>query len=171
MLTLLGLLERRVLVGGPELARELGIDARELRTEIERLDSLDLGTRLERKRGRRGGYSLARGDAFPPLILSGEEALAVVVALRRLRREADPQRLGAAERRHGRTGSRETKSIALASSERIAGELQNSAGLVLNRIERLLPAQALQRRGLAERSLATVAAEIAAQRRLAESDA
>jgi len=150
MLGLLGLMQRRMWMSGPELARSLGIDVRELRREIERLDALNLGMRLERCRGRRGGYSLARGDAMPPLVISDGEALAIVVALRRMRRQADPRSLARSER----------ETVALAGRARIAEELQYSADLALSRIERLLPAPMLTRRGLAQSSLDAVADRI-----------
>src|SRR6185436_6267420 len=78
----LALLE--ILQGGgthtaPELARRLDVDERTVRRYAEHL--LDLDVPVESVRGRYGGYRLAPGFRMPPLILTDEEALAVLLGL------------------------------------------------------------------------------------------
>lgn len=63
----------------PDLAVRLGVDERTVRRYVEHL--LDLGIPVTSVRGRYGGYRLAPGYRLPPLMLSDEEALAVLVGL------------------------------------------------------------------------------------------
>ncbi|MGC5168506.1 helix-turn-helix transcriptional regulator [Luteimicrobium sp. DT211] len=79
MLALLELLESGGLRGRSELARRLGVDERTVRRDVVRL--LDAGIPVESLRGRYGGYRLAQGYRLPPLMLTDDEAVAVVVAL------------------------------------------------------------------------------------------
>jgi predicted DNA-binding transcriptional regulator YafY len=76
---LLGILQERGWVPGPELARRLEVDGRLLRRDLERLG--DLGFPIESRRGRHGGYRLKPGYRLPPLMLDEDEATATVVAL------------------------------------------------------------------------------------------
>ena len=62
-----------------ELAGRLGVDGRTVRRYVDRL--LDLDVPVESVRGRHGGYRLAPGYRMPPLMLSDEEALAVLLGL------------------------------------------------------------------------------------------
>ncbi len=62
-----------------ELAGRLGVDARAVRRYVAALRELDIP--VESVRGRYGGYRLARGYRLPPLMLAGDEAVAVAVAL------------------------------------------------------------------------------------------
>jgi predicted DNA-binding transcriptional regulator YafY len=62
-----------------DLAARVGVDERTLRRYIEHL--LDLEVPVESVRGRYGGYRLAPGFRMPPLMLTDEEALAVLVSL------------------------------------------------------------------------------------------
>jgi predicted DNA-binding transcriptional regulator YafY len=67
-----------------DLAQKLGVDERTVRRYAAHL--ADLGIPVESVRGRYGGYRLARGYRMPPLMLTDEEAVAVlfgVVAGRR----------------------------------------------------------------------------------------
>ena len=64
LLRLLDLLSGRDLVPGPELAEAVGVDARTLRRDVDRLR--DLGHPVETVRGRHGGYRLARTRRLPP---------------------------------------------------------------------------------------------------------
>ncbi|MFH8346721.1 helix-turn-helix transcriptional regulator [Streptomyces sp. NPDC018045] len=78
----LALLE--ILQGGgirtvPELAGRLGVDERTVRRYVGHL--LDLGIPVDAVRGRHGGYRLAPGYRMPPLMLTDEEALAVLLGL------------------------------------------------------------------------------------------
>lgn len=65
---------------GHALAQRLGVSERTVREDVARLRSL--GYRIEAVRGPGGGYWLGSGRDLPPLLLSDEEAVALVVALR-----------------------------------------------------------------------------------------
>jgi predicted DNA-binding transcriptional regulator YafY len=80
LLRLLSLLQTRRDWSGAELADRLGVSARTVRRDVERLR--DLGYPVHATRGTAGGYRLAAGAALPPLLLDDEEAVAVVVGLR-----------------------------------------------------------------------------------------
>ncbi|WP_268987142.1 helix-turn-helix transcriptional regulator [Streptomyces hygroscopicus] len=62
-----------------ELADRLGVDERTVRRYIGHLIDLDVPVRSVR--GRYGGYRLAPGYRMPPLMLTDEEALAVLLGL------------------------------------------------------------------------------------------
>ena len=62
-----------------ELARRLEVDARTVRRYIAHLTDLDVPIRSVR--GRYGGYVLARGFRMPPLMLTEDEAVAVLLGL------------------------------------------------------------------------------------------
>lgn len=62
-----------------ELAGRLGVDERTVRRYVGHL--LDLDVPVESVRGRYGGYRLAPGYRMPPLMLTDEEALAVLLGL------------------------------------------------------------------------------------------
>src|SRR5690242_12798822 len=62
-----------------ELAERLGVDERTVRRYAEHLRELDVP--VESVRGRYGGYRLAPGFRMPPLMLTDEEALAVLLGL------------------------------------------------------------------------------------------
>jgi predicted DNA-binding transcriptional regulator YafY len=62
-----------------ELATRLDVDERTVRRYAEHL--LDLDVPIESVRGRHGGYRLAPGFRMPPLMLTDEEALAVLLGL------------------------------------------------------------------------------------------
>src|SRR3954467_10301165 len=61
------------------LAERLGVDERTVRRYAEHLQALDIP--VETLRGRYGGYRLAPGFRMPPLMLTEDEALAIVLAL------------------------------------------------------------------------------------------
>ncbi len=63
-----------------ELADRLGVDERTVRRYAEHL--ADLGIPVQAQRGRYGGYRLAPGYKLPPLMLTDDEAVAVVLGLR-----------------------------------------------------------------------------------------
>ncbi|MBM9460145.1 YafY family transcriptional regulator [Nocardioides sp. zg-536] len=62
-----------------DLADRLGVDERTVRRYAEHL--ADLGVPVQAQRGRYGGYRLAPGYKLPPLMLTDDEALAVVLGL------------------------------------------------------------------------------------------
>jgi predicted DNA-binding transcriptional regulator YafY len=76
---MLELLQAHHRIGGAELARRLGVDERTVRRYAARLD--DLGVPVAADRGRYGGYRLMPGYKLPPLMLTDDEAAAVVLGL------------------------------------------------------------------------------------------
>jgi predicted DNA-binding transcriptional regulator YafY len=79
VLLLLELLESSGVRTVAELADRLGVDGRTVRRYVDHL--LDLDVPVESVRGRYGGYRLAAGYRMPPLMLSDDEALAVLLGL------------------------------------------------------------------------------------------
>ncbi|MFI6083796.1 helix-turn-helix transcriptional regulator [Streptomyces sp. NPDC051217] len=79
VLTLLGLLQRRRVRTGPELAERLGVTPRTVRRDVERLRAL--GYPVHAGQGVGGGYRLGPGQELPPLLLDDEEAIATAVSL------------------------------------------------------------------------------------------
>jgi predicted DNA-binding transcriptional regulator YafY len=79
VLTLLELLQSGGIRTMAELADRLGVDQRTVRRYIGHL--IDLDVPVESVRGRYGGYRLASGYRVPPLMLSDDEALAVLLGL------------------------------------------------------------------------------------------
>jgi predicted DNA-binding transcriptional regulator YafY len=80
LLRLLSLLEARRDWTGAELADRLGVTTRTVRKDVERLRNL--GYTIDAKPGLAGGYRLGIGATLPPLLLDGDEAVAVVLGLR-----------------------------------------------------------------------------------------
>jgi predicted DNA-binding transcriptional regulator YafY len=80
LLELLSLLQGRRDWRGDELAERLGVSARTIRRDIERLR--DLGYPVESLTGPAGGYRFRAGSAMPPLLLDDEEVIAIAVGLR-----------------------------------------------------------------------------------------
>ncbi|MGA6167010.1 helix-turn-helix transcriptional regulator [Amycolatopsis magusensis] len=79
VLTLLGLLQQRQVWTGPELAGRLGVTARTVRRDVERLRAL--GYPVQASQGVGGGYQLGPGQDLPPLLFDDEEAIATAVSL------------------------------------------------------------------------------------------
>jgi predicted DNA-binding transcriptional regulator YafY len=79
VLTLLELLQSGGIRTTAELASRLGVDERTVRRYVDHL--VDLDVPVESVRGRYGGYRLASGYRMPPLMLSDDEALAVLLGL------------------------------------------------------------------------------------------
>jgi predicted DNA-binding transcriptional regulator YafY len=79
VLTLLELLQSGGVRTKAELADRLQVDERTVRRYVEHLIELDLP--VESVRGRYGGYRLSPGYRMPPLMLSDDEALAVLLGL------------------------------------------------------------------------------------------
>jgi predicted DNA-binding transcriptional regulator YafY len=80
LLKLLSVLQSRRFWSGPGLAERLGVTARTLRRDIDRLRSL--GYTVLATAGPGGGYKLGRGSVLPPLLLDDAEAIAIAVSLR-----------------------------------------------------------------------------------------
>jgi predicted DNA-binding transcriptional regulator YafY len=79
VLALLELLQARPGLTGPELARRLEVDVRTVRRHVATLEGL--GVPVVAERGRHGGYRLMPGYKLPPLMLTEDEAVAVVLGL------------------------------------------------------------------------------------------
>jgi predicted DNA-binding transcriptional regulator YafY len=79
VLALLEILQTGGLRTVPDLAALLGVDERTVRRYVGHL--LELGVPVDSVRGRYGGYRLAPGYRMPPLMLTDDEALAVVLGL------------------------------------------------------------------------------------------
>src|SRR4051794_41844831 len=84
-----------------DLAARLDVDERTVRRYVDHLRDLDVPVRTVR--GRHGGYRLAPGFRMPPLMLTDEEALAVLLGLvtRRGATPAEANGGAAAELRRG----------------------------------------------------------------------
>lgn len=79
LLQLLGLLQARPVWSGRELAERLGVSARTVRRDVQRLRDLDYPVHAMQGAA---GYRLGAGGRLPPLLLAEEEAVAVVLGLR-----------------------------------------------------------------------------------------
>ena len=84
VLTLLELLQSGGVRTTAELADRLHVDERTVRRYVDHL--VDLHVPVESVRGRYGGYRLAPGYRMPPLMLTDDEALAVLLGLVAARR-------------------------------------------------------------------------------------
>jgi predicted DNA-binding transcriptional regulator YafY len=80
LLRLLSLLQSRRDWTGMELASRLGVTARTVRRDVEKLRGL--GYPVNAAPGVAGGYRLGAGAALPPLLLDDDEAVAVAIGLR-----------------------------------------------------------------------------------------
>ena len=78
-LQLLSLLQTQRYWPGPALADRLGVSARTLRRDIDRLR--ELGYPVQAARGVDGGYQLAPGASLPPLLVDDDEAVALAVGM------------------------------------------------------------------------------------------
>lgn len=79
VLALLEILQSGGVWTSADLAERLGVDARTVRRYVAHL--LDLDVPVESVRGTYGGYRLMPGYRMPPLMLTGDEALAVLLGL------------------------------------------------------------------------------------------
>lgn len=79
VLAMLELLQAQQRATGAELAARLGVDERTVRRYASTLT--ELGIPVVSTRGRYGGYRLGSGARVPPLVLTDNEALAVVLGL------------------------------------------------------------------------------------------
>jgi predicted DNA-binding transcriptional regulator YafY len=95
VLALLEILQAGGTVTVVDLAARLAVDERTVRRYAAHL--ADLGIPVETRRGRYGGYRLASGYKLPPLMLSDDEAVAVVLGLAAGRRAGLVAAEGAAD--------------------------------------------------------------------------
>jgi len=95
LLELLELLQARPLTTGSEIAERLAIDRRTVRRYIAALQEMDIP--VEGQRGVGGGYRVRPGYRLPPLMLSDDEAVAVVLGLIAARRQGLDSGEGAAD--------------------------------------------------------------------------
>ena len=79
LLRLASLLQSRRHWPGAALSAELGVDARTVRRDVDRLR--ELGYPVEASSGVGGGYALGRGAELPPLVLDDDEAVTLALAL------------------------------------------------------------------------------------------
>jgi len=79
VLGVLELLQTHGRMSGAELARRIKVDTRTLRRYITRLE--EIGVPITTERGRHGAYMLVAGYKLPPMMFTGEEALALSVGL------------------------------------------------------------------------------------------
>lgn len=79
VLALLEILQNGGIRTAADLAARLGVDERTVRRYVDHL--LDLEVPVESVRGPHGGFRLAPGFRMPPLMLTAEEALAVLLSL------------------------------------------------------------------------------------------
>ncbi|KAB1129680.1 YafY family transcriptional regulator [Micromonospora sp. AMSO12t] len=79
VLGMLELLQSHHRLTGAELARRLGVDGRTVRRYAATL--AELGIPVAAERGRHGGYRLRPGYKLPPLMLTDDEAVAVLLGL------------------------------------------------------------------------------------------
>ncbi|MFI0481341.1 helix-turn-helix transcriptional regulator [Actinomadura sp. 9N215] len=80
LLRLLSLLQTPREWSGAELAGRLGVTARTIRRDVDRLR--ELGYPVHATHGSAGGYRLTAGAAMPPLLLDDDEAIAIAIGLR-----------------------------------------------------------------------------------------
>jgi predicted DNA-binding transcriptional regulator YafY len=95
LLTLLELLQAHRRLGGRELALRLGVAPRTVRRYVATLQGAGIPVGAEI--GRYGGYHLRPGYKLPPLMLTDDEALAVVLGLLAGRRAGLPAAESAVE--------------------------------------------------------------------------
>jgi predicted DNA-binding transcriptional regulator YafY len=77
LITLIFLLQNQPNQKASELAKKLGVSLRSVHRYFEMLD--EMGIPVYSERGPYGGFSLVRGYKMPPLVLTLEEAVAVVL--------------------------------------------------------------------------------------------
>ena len=87
-LQLLSLLQTQRHWSGTVLADRLGVSARTLRRDVDRLR--ELGYPVEAHPGVDGGYQLAPGASLPPLVVDDEEAVALAVGMQAAANGATP---------------------------------------------------------------------------------
>jgi len=84
LLQLLELLQDQPVTTGSQIAERLAVDRRTVRRYITALQ--ELGIPVEGERGAGGGYRMRPGYRLPPLMLTGDEAVIIVLGLLGARR-------------------------------------------------------------------------------------
>jgi predicted DNA-binding transcriptional regulator YafY len=79
LLQLLELLQDQPVTTGSQIAERLAVDRRTVRRYITALQ--ELGIPVEGERGAGGGYRMRPGYRLPPLMLTGDEAVIIVLGL------------------------------------------------------------------------------------------
>lgn len=99
LLELLELLQSHPRVTGEQIARRLGTDRRTVRRDVAALQAV--GIPVDGVRGVGGGYELRPGYRMPPLMLTADEAVAVLLGLTVVRRSGlgDEVAVDSAERK------------------------------------------------------------------------
>jgi predicted DNA-binding transcriptional regulator YafY len=95
LLELLELLQTRPLTTGREISERLGIDGRTVRRYVAALQAMEIP--VEGQRGVGGGYRVRPGYRLPPLMLSDDEAVVVVLGLIAARRQGLDSDSGSAD--------------------------------------------------------------------------
>jgi predicted DNA-binding transcriptional regulator YafY len=128
LLRLLSLFQSRRYWTGPALAAEMGVTARTVRRDVDKLRSL--GYPVDSSSGAEGGYQMGAGAQMPPLLLDDDEAVAVFVGLRQIAGvgEAAVRALGKMEqllpaRLVGRVGALQSVVVTGAASAAVDGKL------------------------------------------------
>ena len=80
LLGLLSMLQVRREWSGAALSQRLGVSARTVRRDVDRLRAM--GYRIEAAKGPAGGYRLEAGSELPPMRFDDAQAVAIAVALR-----------------------------------------------------------------------------------------
>ncbi|GAA4165227.1 WYL domain-containing protein [Gryllotalpicola daejeonensis] len=121
VLALLELLQRGGTHTAAQLAAELAVDERTVRRYVEHLVELEIP--VQSARGRYGGYRLAPGERMPPLMLTDDEALAVMLGLVAARRSGLVTAASAAES----AGAKVRASLPTHSARRLEAVLEGAA--------------------------------------------
>jgi predicted DNA-binding transcriptional regulator YafY len=139
---LLSLLQNHRYWAGADLAARLGVSARTLRRDVDRLR--ELGYPVEAHPGVDGGYQLAAGAALPPLVVDDEEAVALAAGLllAAAGSAAVTQDAGAGTAGAGRAAGAETAGAGLDAGEVTIAEV---AARALAKVTQVMPAR-LRRR-------------------------
>jgi predicted DNA-binding transcriptional regulator YafY len=158
VLAMLELLQSHHRLTGADLAARLAVDERTVRRYAGAL--AELGIPVSAERGRCGGYRLAPGFKLPPLMLTGDEAVAVLLGLI----AADRLGLGTAAPATAAAHAKIARVLPAALAGRLAA-VQETLGFTLARRENTAPpaADILLTLGTATRDHRRVALRYAAR--------
>ncbi|MDM4718509.1 YafY family protein [Micromonospora sp. WMMA1363] len=128
VLGLLELLQSHHRLTGAELATRLGVDGRTVRRYAATL--VELGIPVTADRGRYGGYRLRPGYKLPPLMLTDDEAVAVLLGLL----AADHLGLGTEQPATATATAKIRRVLPAALADRLAAVVEH-LGFTLRRVE------------------------------------